>query len=91
MSRWLQLETVLLVLLAITAVLMFPAVRGPYTATHGPASVLRARFDAMIARLATALSACRKSAAAMLAIGSTHMWEPRSATLELGQLFVLRI
>jgi hypothetical protein len=54
MARFLRLETVLVVMLAVVGLAFFPVPRGPYSATHGPVTNLRSRYDNLLCSLRSA-------------------------------------
>ena len=51
MNTFFKVEAVLFVLLAVVAMAIFPAVRGPYSATHGPVTTLRTRWLNLVEKL----------------------------------------
>jgi len=59
MMKFAQLEAALIVLLAVLAVAFFPAMRGPYSATHGPVGTPRTRSLNFLDRLKTTFTNVR--------------------------------
>ncbi len=59
MMKFVKLEAALIVLLAVVAVAFFPAMRGPYSATHGPVSTPRTRSLNFLDRLKSSFASIR--------------------------------
>jgi hypothetical protein len=68
LARILNAEVILVVLLAIVAVVFFPAARGSYVSTHGPVTAARSLYESTKLRLSVALAVFRRNLTVALSI-----------------------
>jgi hypothetical protein len=59
MMKLFKLEAAFIVLMAVVALAFFPAIRGPFSATHGPIATLRTRSQNFLDRLKSAFASIR--------------------------------